>query len=105
MPSAKAEPASKGAYANELKYMRDYVMMPGRTLMLTLAAPGSSSYELALASTRRRLCVDNAHLVEISYAEPIERCSRKHACCSAAHTSKAEPDLCSPRVEPAAYYR
>ena len=49
MPSAKAEPASKGAYANELKYMRGYIMMLGRTLMLTLTAPNSSSYNSALA--------------------------------------------------------
>ena len=49
MPSAKAEPAGEGAYANELKYMRGYIMMFERTLMLTLAAPGSSSYKLAQA--------------------------------------------------------
>ena len=49
MPSAKADPASKGAYANELKYMRGYIMMLERTLMLTLAAPGLSSYKLAVA--------------------------------------------------------
>ena len=49
MPSAKADPASKEAYANELKYMRDYIMMFERTLMLTLTAPNSSSYNSALA--------------------------------------------------------
>ena len=49
MPSAKAEPASEEAYANELKYMRDYIMMLERTLMLTLTAPNSSSYNSALA--------------------------------------------------------
>ena len=49
MPPAEAEPASRGAYAKELKYMRDYIMMLERTLMLTLAAPGLSSYKLAVA--------------------------------------------------------
>ena len=49
MPSAKADPASKEDYANELKYMRDYIMMFERTLMLTLTAPNSSSYNSALA--------------------------------------------------------
>ena len=49
MPSAKAEPASEEAYANELKYMRGYIMMLERTLMLTLTAPNSSSYNSALA--------------------------------------------------------
>ena len=47
MPSAKADPASKEGYANELKYMRDYIMMLERTLMLTLTAPNSSSYNSA----------------------------------------------------------
>ena len=39
-----AEPANRGAYANELKYMRDYIIMLGRLLMRALAAPSPSSY-------------------------------------------------------------
>ena len=44
MPSAAAEPSSKGAYAKELKYMRGYIIMLERPLMRALAAPSPSSY-------------------------------------------------------------
>ena len=49
MPPAGAEPASREAYANGLKYMRDYIIMLGRPLMRALAAPSSSSYNSAVA--------------------------------------------------------
>ena len=49
MSSAKPEPACKETYANELKYMHDYIMMLERPLILTLTAPNSSSYNSALA--------------------------------------------------------
>ena len=69
MPSAKAEPASEEAYANELKYMRGYIMMLERTLMLTLTAPNSSSYNSALALAEEYASALPTYVVESTQAK------------------------------------